>query len=144
MIKKGEERKDWSIHVAFLTDEQVFRIILRVNGKPFRNTTFAVRNSSVTRSAFVTLSARGTKLTAPSVSINSSTGVPSWSAVSNATGYVYKIKADGASAYGQEQETSSTSLTALTDGDTITVKAKGNGTTYVDSDWSEPKTYTAG
>lgn len=142
LIKKGEERKDWSIHVAFLTDEQVFRIILRVNGKPFRNTTFAVRNSSVTRSPFVTLSARGTKLTAPTVSINSSTGVPSWSAVSNATGYVYKIKGANETAYGQEQETTSTSLTALTDGDTITVKAKGNGTTYVDSDWSEPKTYT--
>ena len=55
LIKKGEERKDWSIHVAFLTDEQVFRIILRVNGKPMRNTTYKVKNSTQTRGAFVTL-----------------------------------------------------------------------------------------
>ena len=144
LIKKGEERKDWSIHVAFLTDEQVFRIILRVNGMPFRNEKFAVRNSSVTRSPFVTLGARGTKLTAPTVSINASTGVPSWSSVSNASGYTYSIKAAGETSYGEEQDTTSTSLSALTDGDTIVVKAKGNGTTYVDSDWSEPKTYTAG
>lgn len=58
IIKKGEERKDWSMHVAFLTDEQVFRIILRVNGKPMRNTTYKVRNSSLTRGAFVTLDSR--------------------------------------------------------------------------------------
>lgn len=58
LLKKGEERKDWSMHVAFLTDEQVFRIIMRVNGKPMRNNTYAVRNSTKQRGAFVTLSAR--------------------------------------------------------------------------------------
>lgn len=59
LIKKGEERKDWSMHVAFLTDEQVFRIVMRVNGKPMRNNTYAVRNSTNRRGAFVTLGARG-------------------------------------------------------------------------------------
>ena len=59
LIKKGEERKDWSMHVAFLTDEQVFRIVMRVNGKPIRNKTYAVRNSTNKRGAFVTLGARG-------------------------------------------------------------------------------------
>ena len=58
LIKKGQERKDWSIHVAFLTDEQVFRIILRVNGKPIRNTTYKVKNSTQTRGAFVALGAK--------------------------------------------------------------------------------------
>ena len=58
LIKKGKERKDWSIHVAFLTDEQVFRIILRVNGKPIRNTTYKVKNSTQTRGAFVALGAK--------------------------------------------------------------------------------------
>lgn len=141
LIKKGEERKDWSIHVGFLTDEQVFRIVARVNGKPMKNTTYAVRNSSTSRSPFVTLGARGAKLTAPSVTINASTGVPSWDAVSNATKYAYQIKhANGT--YAQEQETSSTSVSALTDGDTIRVKAIGNGTTYLDSAYSEEKTFT--
>lgn len=59
LIKKGEERKDWSMHVAFLTDEQVFRIVMRVNGKPMRNNTYSVRNSTNKRGAFVTLGARG-------------------------------------------------------------------------------------
>lgn len=59
LIKKGEERKDWSMHVAFLTDEQVFRIVMRVNGKPMRNNTYSVRNSTNRRGAFVTLGARG-------------------------------------------------------------------------------------
>lgn len=58
LIKKGEERKDWSMHVAFLTDEQVFRIVMRVNGKPIRNNTYAVRNSKNKRGAFVTLGER--------------------------------------------------------------------------------------
>lgn len=58
LIKKGEERKDWSMHVAFLTDEQVFRIVMRVNGKPMRNNTYSVRNSTSKRGAFVTLGAR--------------------------------------------------------------------------------------
>lgn len=60
LIKKGEERKDWSMHVAFLTDEQVFRIVMRINGKPMRNNTYAVRNSTNRRGAFVTLGTRTT------------------------------------------------------------------------------------
>ena len=135
LIKKGEERKDWSMHVAFLTDEQVFRIIMRINGKPFRNTTFSVRNSSVARSPFVTLSARGTKLTTPTVTIGAG-GTTTWDAVSNAVKYAYVKNG------GQPVETSNRSV-SLTDGDTIKVKAIGNGTTYVDSDYSAVQTYEA-
>lgn len=60
LIKKGEERKDWSIHVEFLTDQQCFRIIMRVNGAPMDNRTYAVRNSKNRRGSFVAL---GTKTT---------------------------------------------------------------------------------
>lgn len=55
LIKKGEERKDWSMHVEFLTDQQCFRIILRVNGAPMFNNTWSVRNSETKRGSFVTL-----------------------------------------------------------------------------------------
>lgn len=55
LIKKGEERKDWSMHVEFLTDQQCFRIIMRVNGAPMDNRTYAVRNSTKKRGAFVAL-----------------------------------------------------------------------------------------
>lgn len=58
LIRKGEERKDWSMHVEFLTDQQCFRIVMRVGGAPVNNTTFAVRNSTSKRGAFVTLGAR--------------------------------------------------------------------------------------
>ena len=33
LMKKGEERKDWSIHVRFLNDERVFRIVLRCGAR---------------------------------------------------------------------------------------------------------------
>lgn len=128
LIKKGEERKDWSMHVAFLTDEQVFRIVLRVNGKPKRNNTYAVRNSSKTRGAFVTLSARGTQLTAPTVTITSHTA--SWTAIDNATGYTYAIND------GTETTTTLLTVSGLTSGDVFKIKANGNGSTYIDSVWA--------
>ncbi len=55
LIKKGEERKEWSMHVEFLTDQQCFRIIMRVNGAPLDNRTYSVRNSTNKRGAFVAL-----------------------------------------------------------------------------------------
>lgn len=76
-----------------------------------------------------------TPLNAPVVSISKS-GMASWSAVTNATGYKYKID-DGA-------EVSTTNLSVkLTDGQSISVKAVGNGTTYSDSAYSAVSTYTA-
>lgn len=59
IIKKGTERKEWSIHVRFLYDENTFRIITRLNGAPMNDSTYAVRNSKTKRGAFVTLGARG-------------------------------------------------------------------------------------
>lgn len=60
LISKGNERKEWSMHVEFLTDQQCFRIVLRVGGAPVNNTTYTVRHSSQKRGAFVAL---GTKPT---------------------------------------------------------------------------------
>ena len=76
------------------------------------------------------------KLDTPSVTV-SGTGLASWSAVTNASGYVYKING------GTETATSATSL-QLTNGQSITVKAVGDGTNYSDSDYSTIKTYTVG
>ena len=75
------------------------------------------------------------KLSAPTVSI-SPMGLASWSAVANASGYVYKING------GTETSASATSV-QLTSGDSITVKAIGDGVNYADSDYSAAKTYTA-
>ena len=75
------------------------------------------------------------KLSAPIVNV-SEKGIASWEAVANAQGYIYKINGD------EEVSTSETSV-QLTDGDSITVKAVGNGTEYTDSDYSAAVTYIA-
>ena len=54
-------------------------------------------------------------------------------AVANATGYIYKLN-------GKEMATMKTSL-QLEDGDTLQVKAKGNGKEFLDSDYSAEVTY---
>ena len=79
--------------------------------------------------------AQPTKLGTPVVTV-SSDGLASWTAVSGATGYKYKIN-DGA-----ETSVGGTSV-QLSDGQSISVKAVGDGTDYSDSDYSTPKTYTA-
>ena len=74
------------------------------------------------------------KLDTPAVTV-SSNGMASWSAIPNAVGYTYKING------GAETFTSNTSV-QLTNGQSITVKAVGDGTSYTDSDYSTSKTYT--
>ena len=75
-----------------------------------------------------------TKLQAPIVSI-SQTGLATWSVVPNAVSYTYKING------GTEISTSTTAV-QLTNGQSIVVKAVGNGTDYLDSDYSASQTYT--
>ncbi len=77
-----------------------------------------------------------TKLGTPTVTI-SNTGLASWAAVTNASSYAYKISG------GAETPTTATSV-QLTDGQSIVVKAVGDGTNYTDSDYSASKTYTTG
>ena len=74
-------------------------------------------------------------LAAPVV-IVSEEGLASWEAVANATGYIYKLN-------GKEMATLKTSL-QLEDGDTLQVKAKGNGKEFLDSDYSAEVTYEKG
>ena len=75
-----------------------------------------------------------TKLGTPFVTISSS-GLASWGAVANASGYIYKLGG------GAETATSATSV-QLTNGQSIVVKAVGDGTNYTDSDYSVAQTYT--
>ncbi len=73
-------------------------------------------------------------LNAPYVSLNGN--VASWTAVSGATGYTYKID------NGAEQNTLEMSV-QLTNGQSIIVKAVGDGVTTLDSNWSNTITYIA-
>lgn len=76
-----------------------------------------------------------TILSTPIVTINE-TGLASWSTVANASGYKYKIN------NGAEQTAPASRQVQLTDGQSISVKAVGNGTTYSDSAYSQAETYT--
>ena len=76
-----------------------------------------------------------TALTVPEVTVDGG-GTARWSTVENASGYAFKI--DG----GEEKSTSFTSV-ILSDGQSVSVKAVGDGKLYVDSEWSVPVKYTA-
>ncbi len=76
-----------------------------------------------------------TALNPPTVTIDVS-GKATWNEVTNASGYVFKIN-DGS------EQTAETREVLLENGQAVTVKAKGDGVSYADSDWSKPKTYKA-
>ncbi len=79
---------------------------------------------------------QGIKLATPNVGISVS-GVASWSAINGASGYKYKLN------NGAEQATNTLTV-QLTAGQSISVKAVGDGSLHTDSDWSSAKTYTSG
>ena len=58
LLKKGNAKAGWSIHVEWLTDQQCFRIVYRLNGAPKMNSPVTLKNSAKTRSAFVALADR--------------------------------------------------------------------------------------
>lgn len=58
LLKKGSAKQDWSMHVEFLTDQQCFRMVLRCNGTPKMTAPVKLKNSTRTRSPYVTLAAR--------------------------------------------------------------------------------------
>lgn len=72
-------------------------------------------------------------LETPVVTINGE-GIARWKAVEHAESYVCNLS-------GRQIETIYT-VVQLNDGETVTVQAVGNGTTYKNSMWSTPKTYT--
>lgn len=57
MWEKGGVEAASSVHVEFLTDQQVFRFIYRVDGKPASYTTLTPFQGSTTRSPYVALAA---------------------------------------------------------------------------------------
>lgn len=57
-IEKGGIDAQSSIHVQFLTDETVFRFILRMDGQPKRNAALTPYKGTSTQSSFVTLATR--------------------------------------------------------------------------------------
>lgn len=59
MIDKGDIQYATSIHVAFLTDEQAFRFIYRVDGQPVDDKPITPFKGTAKQSAFVTLATRG-------------------------------------------------------------------------------------
>lgn len=58
MLTKGTAKQDWSVHVEFLTDQNCFRMVFRCNGSPKVNKPLTIKNSTKTRSPYVTLAAR--------------------------------------------------------------------------------------
>ncbi len=75
------------------------------------------------------------KLSTPTLSLGEN-GKVTWTQIPGAKGYIYKING------GPEQRTLSRSVT-LSDGQSIVVKAYGDGVNYLDSDFSESVTHTS-
>ena len=115
-----------------LTNGQAFKIRAVGDGVNYSTSDW----SNIVTYTESTPPASGTKLSTPAVSISAS-GLASWGAITNASSYIYKINGGA--------ETATTALSVqLTDGQSISVKAVGDGTSYTDSDFSTPATYTAG
>lgn len=76
-----------------------------------------------------------TPLTAPTISINMN-GKATWGVVENASGYAFKIN-DGTEQTAESREV------VLENNQSIAVKAKGDGVSYADSEWSDVITYKA-
>ena len=115
-----------------LTNGQTFKVRAVGDGTKYLTSDWS---NSVTYTA-VTPAPQPTKLATPTVTI-SGEGIASWTAVANASSYVYKIN------NGAETPITTTSV-QLTDGQSIVVKAVGDGTNYTDGDYSASQTYTAG
>jgi HK97 family phage major capsid protein len=58
IIRKGGIEEAQSLHVRFLYGENTFRFTFRVNGAPKKKSALTIKNSTNTRSPFVTLAAR--------------------------------------------------------------------------------------
>ena len=74
-------------------------------------------------------------LTVPTVTVDGN-GKATWNEVANASGYAFKV-GDGTEQTAENREVQ------LEDGQSIAVKAKGDGVSYADSSFSAAKTYRA-
>ena len=118
-----------TVSSQILTNGQTFKIRAIGDGKAYTTSDWS---NSVTY-IFNNSNKEPLKLDTPVVSISDS-GIASWSNVTNASGYLYRIDNE------EEIRTNSTSI-KLIDGQSITVKAIGDGTNYIDSDYSSSKIY---
>ncbi len=126
-ISNGEEKNTDATSVT-LTDGQSVAVKAVGDGVNFTD-------SGYSEAKTYTKPAQPVKLGTPTVTINDN-GLATWAAVPNASGYMVKIG---------DTETEQTELSKqLTDGQSIQVKALGNGTEYVDGDYSAAKTYEQG
>ncbi len=129
VIDNGTEQSTTSINVQ-LTDGQSIKVKAVGDGVDYADGDY---------SAVVTYNApevqEPVQLTAPVVTINED-GVASWTAVDNAIGYKYVIN------NGAEQNTTSLAV-LLTNGQSIKVKAIGDGVNYLSSGYSAVVTYNA-
>ncbi len=129
-IDEGTEKNTNSLSVQLKNGES---IVVKAVGDG-TNYTDSAYSSSQTYTA-TTTPVEPTVLQTPVVSI-SNTGLTSWSQVANASSYIYKVN------NGAEQTITSLSV-QLADGDSIVVKAVGDGTNYTDSAYSASQTYTS-
>lgn len=126
VISNGEETKITERTVT-LTDNQTIKVKACSDDEDYSD-------SDYSQLITYTHGTVQTTLNTPQVSIDND-GVASWNSITNAEYYVYVID------NGAEATTTSRSLT-LTDGQTIMVKACNDGENYVNSGFSQPKTYT--
>ncbi|WNX85781.1 phage major capsid protein [Agathobaculum sp. NTUH-O15-33] len=59
LLRKGTVKQDMSIHVEFLTAQNCFRLQLRAGGAPKGKNPIRLKHSTILRSPFVVLNARG-------------------------------------------------------------------------------------
>ena len=116
-----------------LTNGQSFKI--RAVGNGITNLTSDWSNTVVYSESVIVPTPQPTKLGVPVITVSDS-GVASWNAVPNASSYLYKING------GAEVPTTATSV-QLSDGQSIVVKAVGDGTNYTDGDYSTSQIYEA-
>ncbi len=127
-ISGGNETNTTSTSVK-LTDGQTIEVKAVGDGVSFTDSAW-----SSAQKYEAPLPAEPTVLATPVVNISAS-GLASWAAIPNASGYEYKLG-------GATQTTASTSI-QLTDGQSIEVRAIGDGTNYASGAWSASATYTA-
>lgn len=125
VINGGTEQRTTDRTVT-LTDNQTIKVKACCDDEDYEDSDFS-------QLKIYTHGAVKTTLNMPQVSINAN-GVASWNSISGAEYYVYVID------NGDERTTTSRTVT-LTDGQTIMVKACNDGDNYVNSDYSQPKTY---
>ncbi len=121
--ENGVENTVTSIIEVTLTHNQVLYVKANGNGTTSKDSEWAISTAYVAPT-----------LATPTVSISGNR--VSWSAVTNATTYTYKIND------GVEQTTNNTYVD-LKHNQTIVIKASGDNANYLDSNWSSAITYTA-